>query len=85
MTRLLLTLGLAVATLAVGLSSAWVSSHNHERAADLAKLQRKLEILRATNDQAAAQAAAHVWGRAPGQALPPVAEEQVPEAGRATQ
>jgi hypothetical protein len=85
MTRLLLTLALVALTLAVGLSTAVVSSHNHERAADLAKLQRKLEILRATNDQAAAQAAAHVWGRAPGQAPPPAAEEPVPGAGRATQ
>lgn len=70
MTRTLLTIGLAVLTLAVGLWTAVVASYNHQRGANLSTLERDLEILRAAGDQAEARAAAHVWGRPPEEATP---------------
>jgi hypothetical protein len=57
---------LASLTLAVGLWTAVVACYNHQRAANLSGLQRELEILRAANDQAEAEAAAHIWGQAQG-------------------
>lgn len=67
MTRVLLTVALASLTLAVGLWTAVVACYNHHRAANLSSMQRGLEILRAANDQAEAEAAAHVWGQPPGE------------------
>jgi len=64
MTRWILTAALGVLTLAVGLWTAVVVSYNHQRAENLSRLQRDLEILRASNDQAEARAASHVWGQA---------------------
>jgi predicted histidine transporter YuiF (NhaC family) len=75
----LLTVCLAALTLAVGLSTAVVSSYNHQRGANLSDLQRDLEILRAANDQAEASAAAHVWGQPPAEQGPPVPTPQVGE------
>ena len=64
MTRWILTAALGVLTLTVGLWTAVVVSYNHQRAENLSRLQRDLEILRASNDQAEARAASHVWGQA---------------------
>ena len=67
MTRWILTAALGVLTLAVGLWTAVVVSYNHQRAENLSRLQRDLEILRASNDQAEARAASHVWGQSDGE------------------
>jgi len=71
MTRLFLTGGLAALSLTVGLWTAIVASYNHQRAANLSDLQREIEILRAANDQAEAQAAVHVWGRSLAEGIQP--------------
>lgn len=70
MTRWVLTAALAALSLAVGLWTTVVVSYNHQRAENLARLQRDLEILRASNDQAEARAASHVWGRREGGEAP---------------
>jgi hypothetical protein len=62
-TRWVLTAALCALSLAVGLWTAVVVSYNHQRAENLSRLQRDLEILRASNDQAEARAASHVWGQ----------------------
>jgi predicted histidine transporter YuiF (NhaC family) len=78
-TRWILTAALASLALAVGLWTAVVVSYNHQRAENLSRLQRDLEILRASNDQAAARAASHVWGQGDsGPATAPAAVELAP-------
>ncbi|HVS19582.1 MAG TPA: hypothetical protein VMT18_13345 [Planctomycetota bacterium] len=64
MTRGLVSILLTVLALTIGLCTALVAGHNHARADRLARLQRRLEMQRAANDQSEARAAAHVWGRA---------------------
>lgn len=64
MTRGLISILLSVLALSVGLCTALVAAHNHARADRLSRLQRRLEMQRAANDQGEARAAAHVWGRA---------------------
>lgn len=63
MTRGLVSILLSLLALSVGLCTALVAGHNHARADRLARLQRRLEMQRAANDQSEARAAAHVWGR----------------------
>ena len=60
MTRTVLTLFLGALTLATGLWTALVQSSNHERARQLAELQRSWENLEAINVQREARAAAHL-------------------------
>ena len=56
-------LGLGAMTLLMGLFTCVVQTTNHERARQLAELQREWEMLEAANAQREAVAAAHVWGR----------------------
>ena len=63
MTRGLIAIALSLLALVLGLVGALVAAHNHSRAESLARLQRRLEMQRAANDQSEALAAAHVWGR----------------------
>lgn len=61
MTRAVLCSGLSMLALALGLVTCLVQSANHQRAHDLAELQREIEMLGAANAQMEATAAAHVW------------------------
>jgi hypothetical protein len=58
-----MTVGLGAMTLITGLFTCVVESSNHERARQLAEVQRDWETLEASNAQRAAVAGAHVWGR----------------------
>lgn len=62
MTRAALSLALAALTLGVGLWTCVVACWNHQRADNLARLQRRFDMQRAANAQLEARAAAHVWG-----------------------
>ncbi len=53
---------LALASLATALWTCCVQAENHQRARDLARLQREWEMLEAANAQAQARADAHVPG-----------------------
>jgi hypothetical protein len=59
-----MTVGLGAMTLLLGLFTCVVQTTNHERAHQLAELQREWEMLEAANAQRAAVAGAHVWGSA---------------------
>ena len=61
-TRAVLAFALAALTLCVGLLTCVVQTFNHARAQDLARTQRKIEMLQAANAQADALVAAHVAG-----------------------
>lgn len=62
MTRVAMTVGLGAMTLITGLFTCVVQTTNHDRARQLAELQREWEMLEAANAQRAAIAGAHVWG-----------------------
>lgn len=61
-TRVALSLGLAGLVLLLGILTCVVQTHNHARAAELARRQREFEMLDAANAQARAIVSAHVWG-----------------------
>lgn len=56
------TFALGALALGFALITAAVQSQNHARAADLALVQRRCEMIEAANAQAAAQVRAHVLG-----------------------
>ena len=62
-----LAFGLAALTLCVGLLACVLQSFNHARAQELARLQRKIEMLQAANAQAEALVSSHVAGLPNGQ------------------
>ena len=64
MTRVAMTVGLGAMTLITGLFTCVVQTQNHDRARQLSELQREWEMLEAANQQRAAIAGAHVFGRA---------------------
>jgi predicted histidine transporter YuiF (NhaC family) len=72
-TRSTLALALSALTLCVGLLACVLQSFNHARAQELARTQRKIEMLQAANAQADALVSAHVAG-VPNQV--PVARKQ---------
>ena len=61
-TRILLSVSVSGAALALAVFACVVQSHNHSRAAELARRQREFEMLDAANAQANAVVSAHVWG-----------------------
>ena len=64
------SLALAAAALVVALLAAAIQSRNHERAQDLALIQRRCEMIEAANAQAATLVRAHVWGQPNAPLLP---------------
>jgi len=61
-TRAMLAFGLSALTLCVGLLTCIVQTFNHERAQELARMQRKIAMLQAANAQSDALVSSHVAG-----------------------
>lgn len=60
--RIVLSVALCGLTLFVGLAACLLESVNHERAQELARLQREWEMTAAANAQMRAAVSSHVWG-----------------------
>jgi hypothetical protein len=75
-TRGALAIALSLLALVVGLATSLVAAHNHQRAENLVRLQRHLEMQRAANAQNEARAAAHVWSRSDAQPAPALPQVQ---------